>query len=439
MKWSKYALFFRSAKHGHLVYSALTNTFGAVAEATAVEIERIRRDPDSYDFTGCPELLLQLVMAKVLVEPGEEEELIRVNRLQRLYQAFDASTASFTIVPTLACNFACTYCYEEFRQPVHMQEETEERLVAFVRRFRGLQSFHVEWFGGEPTLRFETMCRISRKLDGLGTPWTASLVTNGYLLDADLVAKLDALRVETVQVTLDGAAAAHDRRRPLAGGGPTYERILQNVGGLLERWGGRLLLRINVDHTNSEGFFTLRNELLTRFAEKRITVYPGFVIEGSVRNPHGACTFDREAACRFQVEAYRRHGIEDLPFYPELRNGCGATDKNSFVIGPEGEIYKCYIDVGTPGRVIGSIEESRPWNLGLLANYMVGASVFEDPACRDCFFLPLCDGGCRNARMRGGDVLNHVHTCVHFREMLPEWLEIHFEIREKAAARGDDR
>ena len=91
MKWSKYTLLFASDRHGRLLYSALTNTFARVDEQTAVEIERIRRDPQGYDFTGNPGLYVQLVTAKALVEPGEEEDLIRVLRMQRLYENFDAT------------------------------------------------------------------------------------------------------------------------------------------------------------------------------------------------------------------------------------------------------------------------------------------------------------------------------------------------------------
>ena len=31
--------------------------------------------------------------------------------------------------------------------------------------------------------------------------------------------------------------------------------------------------------------------------------------------PHRSCSFDRDDACRFRVEAYRKHGISDATFY----------------------------------------------------------------------------------------------------------------------------
>ena len=312
-----------------------------------------------------------------------------------------------------------------------MDERVEEGLIAFLRQFHALKHLGIEWFGGEPTLRFDTIRRVSARIEQLGIPWSASLVTNGYLLGTEAIAQLAGLRIGQIQVTIDGTPEVHDARRPLAGGGPTYQRIIGNLDELLGRWEGELLLRVNVDRTNREEFFEIRAQLLERFRGRRVSIAPGIVVDEA---PHRSCSFDRDDACRFRVEAYRKHGISDQSFYPELRNGCVATRKNGFVVGPTGEIYKCYVDIGIAERVVGSIFEGEPWNLGLLAKYMVGADLFEDPACRECFFLPLCDGGCANARLRSERLQQHVLTCVEYKEMLPEWLEIHYEIRKQAAA-----
>jgi len=214
-------------------------------------------------------------------------------------------------------------------------------------------------------------------------------------------------------------------------GGPTYDRILRNLDTLREKWSGELLLRVNVDRTNREEFFAIRRLLRERFPGEKLTIGPGIVVEEA---PHGNCLFDREDACRFRIDGYHGHGITEQDFYPTFATGCVATRKNAYVIGPEGEVYKCYVDVGIPERVVGSIFKEKPWNLGLFAKYMVGADVFTDPVCRECFFLPLCDGGCANARLKNGVRQEHVLTCVEYKELLPEWLEIHYEITQKRAA-----
>jgi len=129
---------------------------------------------------------------------------------------------------------------------------------------------------------------------------------------------------------------------------------------------------------------------------------------------------------------YRQYGIVDTEYYPKLHGGCTATEKNSFVIGPEGEIYKCWMDVGIKEMIVGDIFEKTPWNMGLIANYMAAGDRFLSPECRECFSLPICDGGCPKARMQNKDQFEQVAgICPDFKERLPEWLEVHYELRLK--------
>ena len=435
MKWSRYNLLFDSEKHGHLLYNALSNTFAQLDEATYREVDRVRSSRASYDATRNPGLYLQLVTSKVLVEDGEEENLLRVLRLQRLSESFDRSRVSLTIVPTLLCNFACTYCYEASRPAIHMTKETEDQLIRFLKRFKGAKELEVEWFGGEPTLRFEQMCRISRRIEELQIPWSSNLTTNGYLLSDPVIARLDELKIKSIQVTIDGPEEVHNLRRPLASGAPTFEKIVRNLDKLLARWKGELIIRVNIDKSNQDMFFTTRSLLLERFKDKAVIISPGVVIGGSPGTPDHNCLLNREDICRLRIDAYRKHGIDDYQFYPDPRWGCVATRINSFVVGPRGEIYKCYVDVGKKEREIGSIFEGRPWNEGLFAGYML-ADAFDDPACRECFFLPLCDGGCANARLACNTGNEHVHTCVEYKDDLPNWLEVYFEIQQKKG-KGD--
>ena len=57
----------------------------------------------------------------------------------------------------------------------------------------------------------------------------ASIVTNGYLLNTDVVKKLNALQVKRYQITLDGKKEIHDANRPLANGGGTFDVITKNL------------------------------------------------------------------------------------------------------------------------------------------------------------------------------------------------------------------
>ncbi|MCM1236362.1 MAG: hypothetical protein NC124_11505 [Clostridium sp.] len=55
------------------------------------------------------------------------------------------------------------------------------------------------------------------------------MVTNGYFLTKDVAQKLAKLKVSSLQVTIDGPKHVHDKRRVLAGGEGTFDKIIQKL------------------------------------------------------------------------------------------------------------------------------------------------------------------------------------------------------------------
>ena len=103
------------------------------------------------------------------------------------------------------------------------------------------------------------------------------------------------------------------------------------------------------------------------------------------------------------------------------------TKRNAYVIGPEGELYKCWNDIGISEKVIGHIETERDWNMSLVAEGMVGCSYLESEECKKCFFFPICDGGCPQKRLENKKKGIENGTCSYFKSHLNELLEIHYE------------
>lgn len=435
MHWSKYNLLFHSARHGYLLYNALTNLFAELDAETYHEVEQIRQSPESYDFTKAPALYVQLLRAKVLVDPQEEASTLNTFKLKRIGGNFAETSLGLTIAPTLACNFNCTYCYESHRRPVFMNSATEAQLLEFIRRFKSIQALDVTWYGGEPLLGFESIVRLTEQMQALPLRFQAHLITNGYLLTDAVIAQLDALKIINIQMTLDGPSEVHNLRRPLANGDPTYDVIRAHLSALLaSRWKGQLSLRVNVDANNQAQYAALYHDLRRDFPDdRRINIYPGIVTEAQVRNPDIHCQLTRKEETRFLLDVYRTYGITNADFYPRHNWGCMATCRNGFVIGPEGEVYKCWHDVGDQQMVVGSIYADRAWNTNLLANYLMGTNPFDDPVCQSCFYLPICDGGCAHFRLLNAFYGGQFDTCVKFKDALPEFLEIHYELKQKQA------
>jgi uncharacterized protein len=438
VRWSRYNHLFASERFGRHLYNALSNSLMEVDEAHYRALLETR-ERGGVDAAAAPPVEAEFVALlrenKALVEAGEEDALLLVRRYERLAACFDASRLRLSICPTLACNFRCPYCFEHTQQDTAvMSAETVDRLVAYIVSREDARHLSLTWFGGEPTLAWDVIEDVTARLHDLDIDVrNAGLVTNGYLLGAARIARLDDLRIGSVQVTLDGPREVHDRRRFLAGGGPTYARILENVTALMDSsYSGSCAIRVNVDRENVARSLDLQAELMQRFAGKKVRVYAAHVETGPGGACDRACSLDLASWAAFVIDLYHQGG--PLPhggFFPSgaLPGVCVATCRSDLVVGPRGELYKCWEDVGKPHMVVGDLHAAEPvTDPGLQALYTLGADPFSDPECLACAALPICGGGCANRRLR----LRHfgedgVTVCTPYKDHLTAYLEAYLD------------
>ena len=63
------------------------------------------------DFSGLSkQTLIEFIRKGIIVE--SDDELISQLQYQHCKTLFSTDTLNLTIAPTMACNFACSYCYE---------------------------------------------------------------------------------------------------------------------------------------------------------------------------------------------------------------------------------------------------------------------------------------------------------------------------------------
>lgn len=208
---------------------------------------------------------------------------------------------------------------------------------------------------------------------------------------------------------------------------------MANLDRLLSRWPGRLNLQVNVDRSNLEQFAQVRRQLRQRFPGRNVGVYARAVTDGPRSNPEAQCECSTAELDDFFLGLYRDTGDRGQELYPSSRSfGCTATRRNAFVIGPTGEVYKCWHDVGNPDMEVGSIVSEQGWNLALISRYMVGTDVFADETCRTCFFLPVCSGGCRHFRLRRQLKGEDFDTCMTLKNRFAEFLELRYRKKRRA-------
>lgn len=234
-----------------LLFNFYTLTLIALDREEAEIAKTLLNEPDKDLKKGEPSGLKNLLMDKGFILEDGLDELALLKVFHRASR-FQRKNLGLTIIPTLGCNFSCIYCYETGKTRV-MTKDIQDALIGFVEdRIHQGGSLSVTWFGGEPLLRMEVISRLSAEFMKLcecnDVKYSARIITNGYLLDADNTTKLIRAKVKEAQVTLDGPKEVHDRRRPLKEGGATFDTILDNVKHASKKM--FISLRMNIDHTN---------------------------------------------------------------------------------------------------------------------------------------------------------------------------------------------
>ena len=85
--------------------------------------------------------------------------------------------------------------------------------------------------------------------------------------------------------------------------------------------------------------------------------------------------------------------------FPVNNSGvCCANKIDSFVIAPDGILYKCWVDIGKEEKKIGTIfEPDNISNFGLLSEYF-GDDKFSNPKCMKCFYYHFAEDYARLPR-----------------------------------------
>lgn len=347
-----------------------------------------------------------------LVDPAEEQRRYRAAYLH-FADSRQTDEVQLFYVPSYACNFACSYCFQDEYAPApHAGDQSVviDAFFAHIDRTFAERRKYITIFGGEPLLPSPGARRVIEQLiAGANTRGLdIAVVTNGYTL-ADYVPLLTTGRVREVQVTLDGVGKVHDVRRHLKGGAGTFERIVAGVDAALAA-GLRVNLRMVVDRENIADFATLahfaidrgwtdnplfktqlgRNYELHHCQTAGTRLYSRLSLYEDL---YRLATTDPEVL-RFHAPGYSvARFLFDKGELPDpLFDACPAC-KTEWAFDYTGTIYPCTANVGKAGEAVGRfwptvhVEASavEPW---------VERDVLAIDACGTCNARLACGGGC---------------------------------------------
>ena len=348
---------------------------------------------------------------------------------------------ALTLCPTMGCNFDCPYCFEDHFAG-KMTPEVQDDVVALTERMldaSGAKNISVAWFGGEPLLAFDVIESLSTRLMALaaerGGEYSASIITNGYLLTQEIVDTLERCKVNNAQITIDGLGATHDATRHLAGGGPTFERIVANLRDL------KIPFKVNIRHNVHGGNKSEIDELeafikqLAKESGNNLEYYPAPVSGSEVADERG-----KQVSLLCDSDASEVGLKQEVGRFSAGRGHyCGAHSIWSVGIDERGNLQKCWEAVDKPAISFGTAHDWDPTdplssatNPDNLTMYLNTACPVPDDECRECIWLPHCVGGCPHRRLFGG------RMCVAFKDDPQAFvLALHARIGKKKDEEND--
>lgn len=427
-KKSRYSIIVDELEDGRkLLFNTFNSSYGIMdneAQHIFDNIEAMELDEDSLSNEK-----LAIMIKNGFLVPNKLDEYALVE-LGKYKSKFDHSTLSLTIAPTLECNMACPYCFEQNKKGT-MTEEVQAALLIFVERYLNdaqCQLLDITWYGGEPLLAIEIIKRLSKQLISLceekGKQYSASIVTNGVLLTPEISDILVECKISRAQITIDGLPIYHDKRRVLKNGESSFDTIVRNIDQTKDQL--RIVVRSNVDSGNIDGIPSFLEYCLNEKGwVDNPFVYLSLVqqfTESSYFNSNSPVGQDSISEYNGQVidcATEIGEGITHSAMFPRRRcSFCHSSKEYSFVIDPSGLLYRCWDVIGIKEYAIGDLSyEGQITVEGL--NWLWDSL---DDKCKECSFLPLCMGGCPFAKRIKGE-----NICAGIKESTLSNLKIAFK------------
>lgn len=386
------------------VYNSLTGLKCSIYDENLIlQIDQLKKG--TLDELSVDKRLLDSMIA---VEEDVDETVVADDVIASLLSN-NKNKLRLIILPTRECNFRCKYCYETKRH-INMTIEMAKQLVLATKKHlednTSITYLQLEWFGGEPMLCFDTIIYISTELkeycDMHNISFDMSMTTNGYLLTKQKAEKLLSLNLFSYQITVDCCAEYHDNLRVLKDGGPTWERIYENLLGMksIENNNLAVTIRINYHADMLKGLPEFIKMVKQDFDDR-------FVVYAIRINP--TPEFEKEfIPVNAEAEAYALEYVIDLLKENNLSierymtnlsptaSACYARMNYALVVDTDGTLRKCT-----------EFLDDEKWNnIGTIRNGIFEIDYYKhmqwlhpkfcllaEKKCHECKDYPNCCGG----------------------------------------------
>ena len=380
-----------------IVYNSMTKAFLHIKNEYA--IEQVVCDINSGD---CEAYAHKSLIDNGFIVEAEKDELAELKYIfNKGY--FNDDTLSIALMPSMACNFACPYCFEEPYRDSKINPAYFPTLKKYAEKnFRYYNHVDVNMFGGEPLLFFEEMQNYLEYVAELSQKYcfaySCSIITNGSLLTNHIMEALKLHKCNSMQITIDGCKRTHDQTRNFRDGRPSFDHLLSIinnvVGPYLHEMGMNFTLRFN-----------LLNNSIEEVKDSLLLVEPQYRDKISVffRNVYDTSCFEGNNSNSVNdysdLLAFAEAQGFKIMYNQYFARSCEAcSDANFGYITSDLAFWKCLNakdckeNFGKIGQILedGTIR----FDAARLVEWYTAANCFDNEKCLQCSQLPDCLGGC---------------------------------------------
>lgn len=465
MKASTYN-YFQKLSNGRYV---LLNSLSGAIDVVGHEIIDMLKTVEYID--NVPQETIDFFYSRGYVFNNEMEEEVVLYKVRGLTEKISQKSQlgySFTVCPTLMCNFRCSYCFEPLNNRIGtkvLNNEEVDKLFDAISKILSngaatdpsfsLKRHALTLFGGEPLLP-GTKSIVERiiKQSVENHNFSIDCVTNGYYLEKFIdIFTLYKDNISFLQITLDGTEAIHNISRKSLNGKGTFRKITNNINLALSK-GLRVGVRTNVSRKNLLDLINLAEYIEEqRWNDTGLFVWQLSTVEYHygdydddfisddelmkwVRENFGNIDeFEKKYNAQFGANPNLRisrikNAIDSTYTYRDVLDKkcnrsvggapifkhCSARAGKYYVFGADGYIYACNEAVGNTDMVIGSylpnyfIDEKK-------INYWM-QDITNSEECRKCNVALFCGGACAyNNILQKGSITKPVckdcHATIH--------------------------
>lgn len=379
-----------------------------------------------------------LLSANLIVnDTNELSKLVYNNYYQFIKEPQEKN--SIVLAITYDCNLICPYCFERNNcsrsANLNYSLDSVFKFIDDIYQHNNKKTF-IELFGGEPLLNSNKHIIDEVLSYAQSRGFTIGIVTNGVEMDFfyDLLSQYKGI-IETIQVTIDGGRHNHNKKRFLLDQDEgTFDLVIDNIIKFV-RNGFNISLRINIDSNTINDIM----EVLNILHEKELLVYRNFdyyfaPITSNTKIKSDELIDEADLAIAlddnnlldkgsftilgYLVDALGGSSSKRLPSFRR----CYANNKNSYVIGADGEVYGCCEQLGVISDSRGNIYDGFD---KVKYPYYIYDNVLNEglKKCRNCNIALLCGGGCIKAHL-------NEDYCTYQKEVLNKYFNY---LREKYA------